>query len=414
MRRCILFAIVSFVFLFFPLPVRASDVDVTCDPGGCTSSGAPLFHETLLAPLSSVTKTVKIQNNYAEPRVAAIEVVQSTFSDSAPSLANNIFITIRDEDGTILFGPASLGEWKNEGFLKLSAVPSGSSRIYSLSTTLNNVDNSYQGKQLSFDLTMGFDTLPGTTSTVLPGGGSGGASPPVCTDAKPDVPSGFTATLGPGTGQVTLSWTAPGPPYTYFLIAYSDSISWPPKWGNPNTGNGTLFTVSGLGGGTYWFWLRAGNGCMPGDFIGPVTTTLAGVPLGGPAVGFVSGVLGVSTPSGFFVSTPSGEVIGTAYTFPQSEAASCWWWIILSGAQLTVLSFLYYFWDGKQPRFWWIIPIALGTAAFLGDQFIAHRYVTPSLWCNYMWLWVTVASLLPSAVYWKLPQQSPISMVEYC
>ena len=72
------------------------------------------------------------------------------------------------------------------------------------------------------------------------------------------------------------------------------------KWGNPNVGTAASYVVSGLGTGTYWFWLRAGNGCMPGDFVGPVTSgVITGVP-GAPAVapGFLPGVLGEATPSG--------------------------------------------------------------------------------------------------------------------
>jgi len=141
---------------------------------------------------------------------------------------------------------------------------------------------------------------------------------------------------------VTLSWTPPAPPYTYFLIAYSDDPSWPPKWGNPDVGNVNTYTVSGLGSGTYWFWLRAGNGCMPGDFTGPITpgaiTGVAGAPAVAP--GFLPGVLGEATPSGELgpaLATEEGEVAGIE-TKPRN-----WWILILIGLAGIGGGFVFYF-----------------------------------------------------------------------
>ncbi|PJE67535.1 hypothetical protein COU95_01905 [Candidatus Shapirobacteria bacterium CG10_big_fil_rev_8_21_14_0_10_40_9] len=175
---------------------------------------------------------------------------------------------------------------------------------------------------------------PTATPTPAPGAVLGaGVSAPVCTDTKPGIPTGFTAVAGPGVGEVTLSWTSPGIPYTYFLIAYNDSSSWPPKWGNPDVGNVNTFTVSGLGSGTYWFWLRAGNGCMPGDFVGPVSSgVITGLP-GAPAVapGFLPGVLGEATPSaelegepGEALATDEGEVAGV-----ETKPFKFWWLFLL-------------------------------------------------------------------------------------
>ena len=161
----------------------------------------------------------------------------------------------------------------------------------------SDADDNYQNKETVFDLTLGFWGEP-----ALGGGGTAlgaGVSAPVCNDAKPGIPTGFSVVAGPGAGEVSLSWTLPALPYTYFLIAYSDD-STTMKWGNPNVGTTASYVVSGLGTGTYWFWLRAGNGCMPGDFVGPVTSgVITGVP-GAPAVapGFLPGVLGEATPSG--------------------------------------------------------------------------------------------------------------------
>lgn len=89
------------------------------------------------------------------------------------------------------------------------------------------------------------------------------SSPPVCNDAKPATPTGLliTTTLG----AANLSWTPISPPITSYLIAYgptSDNI----LYGNPNIGLSTNYTVGGLTpGAAYCFYVRAQNGCMPGD-----------------------------------------------------------------------------------------------------------------------------------------------------
>ena len=133
-----------------------------------------------------------------------------------------------------------------------------------------------------------------------------------------------------------MSWIPPAPPYTYFLIAYSDTSDWPPKWGNPNIGNVTTYTVSGLGSGTYWFWLRAGNGCMPGDFAGPISPgEISGLPGAGlVAPGFEEGILGEETTEEEF----PGEVAGAEVkkTYP--------WWLLL------LLLFLIYYYCRRKKQ----------------------------------------------------------------
>ncbi|MBU3957181.1 fibronectin type III domain-containing protein, partial [Patescibacteria group bacterium] len=247
--------------------------------------------------------------------------------------------------------------------------------------------------------TLGFWEEP-----IAPGGGAGGTvlgvgvSASACNDAKPGIPTGFTAVAGPGVGEVILSWTPPSPPYTYFLIAYSDSSSWPPKWGNPDVGNVSTYTVSGLGSGTYWFWVRAGNGCMPGDFVGPVSPGwIAGIPGAVVAPGFAPGVLGVKTPGelGEALATEEGEIAGV------EVENICWWWLILSLAEFAILS-LYYWWlsrQEKQRRYWWLVAPILAILAYIGDQFVAHQYFVPSRFCFWMWLWVLITASVPTGIY---------------
>ncbi len=84
----------------------------------------------------------------------------------------------------------------------------------------------------------------------------------------PNPPSGFTASAGPSSGSIILTWLNPGAPG----IAKYQYRTLPPggKWGNfrdiPNSDSGTTsYTISGLSPGLwYGIQLRALNGIGPG------------------------------------------------------------------------------------------------------------------------------------------------------
>ena len=111
-------------------------------------------------------------------------------------------------------------------------------------------------------------------------------SAPVCSDQKPGAPTGLSATAGPASDQITLSWTAPAAPVTDYSIVYSDNPS-VQKWGVVSTGNVTSYVISGLNSNVkYYFWVNAVNGCKPGDLAGPVSIgsgTLGTSPVAGTA-----------------------------------------------------------------------------------------------------------------------------------
>jgi len=148
------------------------------------------------------------------------------------------------------------------------------------------------------------EVTPTPTPTQTPsdnngGGNSGGGSnnPASCGDQKPNQPYNLLVVAGPGGGQATLTWGPPSGPVTDYSITYSDDPN-TQKWGVVSTGNATTYTISGLSVNKYYFWVRAVNGCMPGDPIGPAT--VGGT--GGPEV------LGASTgPQVLGLSTTSGE-----------------------------------------------------------------------------------------------------------
>lgn len=133
---------------------------------------------------------------------------------------------------------------------------------------------------------------PTTPSSSSPNVGS--PSVPICSDGKPESAPKLTAAIV-GVNSVTLSWEEANDPVSYYLIAYGTTPG-SLQFGNPNIGSKgtTTFTVSELSGETrYYFRIRAGNGCTPGDYSNELVSTPRGVAISSrQALGFAPGVLG--------------------------------------------------------------------------------------------------------------------------
>ncbi|HUV71560.1 MAG TPA: fibronectin type III domain-containing protein [Clostridia bacterium] len=325
--------LLTLIFSFFILSLflapqaRAADLDVDCsDSAECSKTGDLLFDSTkdgVWYPGRTLTKTIYLKNSSSEIRAMAIK------GESVPGGNLEEVMHISILGGTKQIWGGSVTHFYSQEKVDLGIFEPGADFEYDFTVSMSSeADDNYQEQDMSFNLTLGFwgepilPTPTPTESTVAAAAvlGAAVASAPVCHDAKPGLPENLVAVSGPAVDQVTLSWNAPLSPYTYFLVAYSDNAH-EIKWGNPNVGSGTSYTVSGLGTGTYYFWVRAGNGCMPGDFVGPVSATASG-PGGGIAPGFLPGVLGVETEEeekeaeeeegqlGGGISSEAGEVAG--------------------------------------------------------------------------------------------------------
>jgi Fibronectin type III domain len=142
-----------------------------------------------------------------------------------------------------------------------------------------------------------------------------------CGDSKPDGAPVLLSAIPSGSNQVQLRWSGPSNPVSYYLVTFGTKPG-EQLYGNPNVGpNGTnTYTVNGLPGGQrFYFKVRAGNGCMPGDYSNEVSAVSGGLALGGVPTGFQAGVLGAETQ---VTPTPTaGEVLGGTPT-PTTEVVS--------------------------------------------------------------------------------------------
>lgn len=274
MKKLIILVFTILIIFGLKSSVLAADLNVECpEPATvCTKTGVdPLFETSIDGfwyPGRSLTKTVYLKNNSSQKREMA---VKGSRTSTINILENKMQLSIVGS-GTIIWS-GSLNDFYVKDKIILGTFNGGSSAIYNFTVSMDqNLQDDYKDKKTVFDMTLGF------WGDILDSGGDGGngggtVSASVCNETKPEKPGNFSVKIGLQAGQALLSWNLPKEPLTYFLVAFSDNnIS--PKWGNPNIGKTDNFTVSGLGSGTYWFWLRSGNGCMTGDFVGPVSLSL--------------------------------------------------------------------------------------------------------------------------------------------
>lgn len=151
--------------------------------------------------------------------------------------------------------------------------------------------------------------LPSPTSENSSSSNSSTAPSTSCSDSKPgSAPQLLSAEAG--INSVFLRWLDASDPVSYYLVAYGLSPG-VYTYGNPNVGGKgtTSYAVKGLSvGKTYYFKIRAGNGCSPGDFSNEMAVTLLGKEtISNFANNFIPSVLGavdnkIVTSSGEFKS----------------------------------------------------------------------------------------------------------------
>ncbi|MBI2613890.1 MAG: fibronectin type III domain-containing protein [Candidatus Levybacteria bacterium] len=135
-----------------------------------------------------------------------------------------------------------------------------------------------------------------------------------CKDKAPDTAPVLKSAVSSSGSQITLTWTKAAGSVSYYLVSYgTESKKY--IYGNPNVGgpNTTSYTIDKLvDGKTYYFVVRAGNGCAPGNYSNELFAKV-GVMIKTP------------TPTLTLISTPvkqASSVASLVRSTPISQSAS--------------------------------------------------------------------------------------------
>lgn len=121
-------------------------------------------------------------------------------------------------------------------------------------------------------------------------------SSPVCIDQKSGSAPELLLATSSGPNSITLNWIKAKDPVSYYLVTFGTKPG-EQLYGNPNVGgpDTTSYTINNLSSGkNYYFKVRAGNGCMPGDFSNEVIGRVTGGIITEIPENFVPNVLGVT------------------------------------------------------------------------------------------------------------------------
>jgi hypothetical protein len=347
---------------------RAEDYSVTCGPTGCSSPGGPIFNEQNLAPTNTVTKQIKIVNNYSEDRNFALEIKSSNFIDSTPSMADVLSIEIWENGGSKIYGPKSINQLKNDAYVILgNKIPHSQFKLYDFIITMANVGNDYQSKQTRFDLSLGFEALENSQNEDE--GGTGGQ----CSDLSGDL----VLSAIPRNNQADLSWNSISG-VDHYGIVYGVTPG-NPIYGAYNIGSGNSYTVQSLSSNqTYYFQVIAFNSCSSIN-----SNEVAVIPQGEvlpqvPAQGFETietggQVQGESTSSA--ILTTQGAVAGDSDNFCQDKKTL--WWLPLI---FQILFSIWFLIRAKKPSYLKLILISV--LSQLAHQLLPCNCATDKL-CNY-------------------------------
>ncbi|RLC34997.1 hypothetical protein DRH14_01780 [Candidatus Shapirobacteria bacterium] len=259
------------------------------------------------------------------------------------------------------------------------------------------------------------DLSKGLANSPCPGGTNPApTSPPSsssysCNDASPSTPV-LESAIQQTDGSVLLSWTL-ATPVTHYLVAYGHTPG-NPLYGNPNVGNTTSYTVSGLtAGAQYCFYVRAINGCMPGDASNEIcvnaSSTIAYLETT-PPQSFQSGVLGETTEPEELSQESEVEENGGQVEGVQSNCQNYWLPILYIIAFFINILYL-----NKQAQKQanksnstsvpYLTPLILPAIAFLIDTFMLKSRCCRicTVYCHYFWIGNILSYLIPIYYYKK-------------
>ncbi len=251
---------------------------------------------------------------------------QSSLSTSGQAPADGqttitITITLKDNSGNTLSGDTvSIADSSNSSAVispSSTTLNSSGQATFTITSTNAETDN-ISVTDTSTNTTL--DNLGQVTFTAI---GTPTPTPGSCNDGAPGSTPQLTSAVADGDTQITLTWADATDPVSYYLVAYG-LTSGQYIYGNPNVGGQgvTSYTVSNLARGTtYYFAVKAVNGCNPGSFSNEVSATTTGGVIAAPVTSTdtstdVTDVPPTDTP------TPSPEAQPTVTPIPVQTSAA--------------------------------------------------------------------------------------------
>ncbi|MCX6792167.1 MAG: hypothetical protein NT149_03975 [Candidatus Gottesmanbacteria bacterium] len=196
----LLLAIAISVFVLFTgaTSANAADFNLDCGNSGCTKSGIePIFSKGIDGywfPGRTLTKTIHLKNSSSGTKEMSIKPNRTS---SVTILEHVMLVSIVTDPGGTVVWAGDLAAFYGQPSISMGIFASGTDQNYKINASMNSAaDNSYQGLESAFDLTLGFwenDLTPTPTLPSNPGGPGDGLS-----DGKSDGLSSCPSCTAPG------------------------------------------------------------------------------------------------------------------------------------------------------------------------------------------------------------------------
>lgn len=226
-----------------------------------------------------------LANNPADPVNSSISTSTSLLPADGATTAT-ITVTVKDSFNNPLAGDHIKLTGSGDSELIINGGPVGVNHHTAATDSNGKVNFTVSSRNISpgtvtFTATDESDLPPVTLGSVRITFTPSSLAPNTsCGDSAPTVAPMLQSAVSHGPHQITLTWAKAADPVSYYLVAYGTN-SKEYIYGNPNVGgkDTTSYTVGGLENGTtYFFVIRAGNGCAPGGFSNELSAVAGGVP----------------------------------------------------------------------------------------------------------------------------------------